>query len=471
MSTSSSSLVEQIPYCDPSKLFAFFSDQPAAVFLDSAKTDKNLGRYSFIAVDPFLELSSKNGQIKLGSENLSADPFEVLQQQLRKYPLNTHPDLPPFQGGAAGYFAYDLCHHLEKLPRTQQDEMQFADLMLGFYDVVFAFDHELNSAWIFSSGYPEMDLSLRKKRAQDRSQFFLNKMTDFFSTQEKISNNHHDAINTTANFTKTAYEQAVQTVIDYIHAGDIFQANISQRFLATMPADLDPLILYGELRAINPAPFAAYIKFGETILLSASPERFLQLSNGCVETRPIKGTRRHGCTATEDEQLKTELLTSEKDRAENIMIVDLMRNDLSRVCADHSVQVTQLCGLESFSTVHHLVSVVTGNLKSNYNAVDLLRATFPGGSVTGAPKVRAMEIIAEIEPTVRGPYCGSIGYIGFDGTMDLSITIRTLALKNKLITFQAGGGIVADSDPVLEYEETLTKASALQKLLRNNNDF
>jgi len=218
--------------------------------------------------------------------------------------------------------------------------------------------------------------------------------------------------------------------------------------------------------AINPAPFAAYLNFGETVIESASPERFLSLRNGWVETRPIKGTRPRGSTAEEDERLATELLASEKDNAENVMIVDLLRNDLSRVCRDGSVSVPELCALETYATVFHLVSTVVGEMRPGLGAVDLLRASFPGGSITGAPKIRAMEIIAELEPTQRGPYCGSVGWFGFDGGMDTSIVIRTYAIKDGWVTFQAGGGIVADSDPAAEYEESLAKARALIRALQ-----
>ena len=220
------------------------------------------------------------------------------------------------------------------------------------------------------------------------------------------------------------------------------------------------------LRERNPAPFAAYLNTGEVQIVSASPERFLELQGRQVETRPIKGTRPRGATPEEDRRLGAELLASEKDRAENVMIVDLLRNDLSRVCRDHTVLTPEICVLESFATVHHLVSTVTGELRPGLDAVDLLRATFPGGSITGAPKIRAMEIIAELEPTRRGPYCGAIGWLGGDGWMDTSITIRTYAIKDGMVAFQAGGGIVADSDPAAEYEETLDKARALIEALQ-----
>jgi para-aminobenzoate synthetase component I len=269
-----------------------------------------------------------------------------------------------------------------------------------------------------------------------------------------------------SNFTRAAYEVAVARVIEYILAGDIFQANISQRFRAELPDGADALALYRRLRRRNPAPFAALLDYGDVAIVSASPERFLSFHDGLVETRPIKGTRPRGATPEEDARLAAELLGSEKDRAENVMIVDLLRNDLSRVCRDHSVLTPEICTLESYATVHHLVSTVTGRLQPDVDSVDLLRATFPGGSITGAPKFRAMEIIAELEPTRRGPYCGAIGWLGFDGSMDTSITIRTYCLKGRTVTFQAGGGITADSDPAAEYEETLAKARALVAALR-----
>jgi len=261
------------------------------------------------------------------------------------------------------------------------------------------------------------------------------------------------------------FKDAVRRTIDYIEAGDIYQANITQRFRARLPSGFDRLSLYQALRTRNPATFGAYLDFGATAILSSSPERFLKVAEGRVETRPIKGTRPRGRGPAEDKALAAELLASAKDRAENLMIVDLLRNDISRVCKIGSVKAPTLFGLESYATVHHLVSVVTGELAEGRSAVDLLRACFPGGSVTGAPKIRAMEIIAELEPTSRGPYCGSIGYLSADGGMDSNIVIRTYCLQGQDLTFQVGGGIVADSDPQAEYEESLDKAKALIEVL------
>jgi para-aminobenzoate synthetase component 1 len=350
---------------------------------------------------------------------------------------------------------------LENVPAHALDDMQYPDMVIGFYDIVLAFDHVLQQAWIFSNGYPEKKEPARKHHAERRLAWILKELSTIKTRSDLI--NQSSIIE--ADFSRDQYQLAVQKVIDYILAGDIFEANISQRFKATLPDNFSKFDLYNQLRRMNPAPFAAYLNFNDMVIASASPERFLKLTQDKIETRPIKGTRPRGKTPDEDKVYADDLLNSAKDHAENVMIVDLLRNDLSKVCENHSVKVPQLCGLESYASVHHLVSVVEGKLKKQYQALDLFTACFPGGSITGAPKIRAMEIIAEIEPTSRGPYCGSIGYIGFDGAMDTSIVIRTFVIKNNSVTFQAGGAIVADSNPKEEYEETLTKAKALRNVL------
>jgi para-aminobenzoate synthetase component 1 len=455
--------IQEISYQYPIHVFSHFSEWNDVVFLDSAERRENCGRYSFIAIDPFAKLVSKNNEIFLNDTLLTHQPFQVLAMELAKYPLATLPDLPPFQGGIAGLFSYDLIHHLEKIKTQQFDDMQFPDIAIGFYDLVIAFDELEKRAFIFSSGFPLIEAQARKTRAEQRIQFIVNELTHI-QPMHFVPQNFSNHI--TMNFTQEEYETAVKKVIEYILAGDIFEANISQCFHAELSQNFHPLSLYQQLREVNPAPFASFLRFDDTLILSASPERFLKLQNNIVETRPIKGTRPRGKTVNEDKKNAEELLNSPKDHAENIMIVDLLRNDLSRVCQDHSVEVPQLCHIESYATVHHLVSVVKGELQAGFSALDLLQVAFPGGSITGAPKIRAAEIIAEIESTVRGPYCGSIGYIGFNGDMDTSIVIRTFAIKNHIATFQAGGAIVLDSHPREEYEETLTKAKALKKALQ-----
>ncbi len=456
--------VHEISYQDPLTVFANFAEESGAIFFDSAQLHEQCGQYSFIAVDPFMTLSSKNDVINMDGLQREGNPFDLLLENLKKFPLSRLADLPPFQCGAAGFFSYDLYPHLENIVSHQIDDMDFPDMAVGFYDLVIAFDHCLKKAWIFSSGYPIKEETLRQQRATERLNWLQNKLSQV-SILPIIPEMKLDESVIQTNFTANEYQAGVRQVIDYILSGDIFEANLTQRFKAHLPEHLTPFDLYRKLRLLNPAPFAAFVKFDDTILASASPERFLKLTQGEVETRPIKGTRPRGKTTAEDAFLAQELLHSEKDHAENVMIVDLLRNDLSRVCKDHSVNVLKLCGLESYATVHHLVSEIKGQLHDHLNAVDLLRATFPGGSITGAPKIRAMEIIAELEPTRRGPYCGSIGYIGFNGDMDSSIVIRTYAIKDKDVTFQAGGAVVADSDPVAEYNESIIKAKALRNAL------
>jgi para-aminobenzoate synthetase component 1 len=450
---------EEIGYRDPLAAFAGFAGLPGAIFLDSAAGGA-LGRYSFIAAEPFHRLSSREGLIDEAGEPVRGDPFAVLAERLARYATETEPGLPPFQTGAAGYLAYDLARHLERLPAHRIDDQPLPDMLLGFYDWTIAFDQVERRAFIMASGHPAPTESGRRARAAERIARVRRRLDQPAPLPDR------DVLAAPRpDLDRDAYEAMVRRTIDYILAGDIYQANITQRFSATLGAADDPFALYCALRRRNPAPFAAFLRHGDVALVSASPERFLKLAQGIVETRPIKGTRPRGATPAEDEALGRALQDSEKDRAENLMIVDLLRNDLSRVCRDRSVEVPQLFALESFATVHHLVSVVTGELLAGKGAVDLLRAAFPGGSITGAPKIRAMEIIAELEPTRRGPYCGSIGYIGFDGAMDTSIVIRTICIRGRQLTFQVGGGIVADSDPAAEYEESLTKARAMIEVL------
>lgn len=459
-------LAREVAWTEPLVAFGALRHLPWPVLLDSAQADRRLGRWSYVAADPFLRLTSKDGRITLGDRAFTGDPFAVLQRALTYYGCRREHDLPvPFQTGAIGWLGYDLAHHLEHLPRPAGDDLTFPDLMLGFYDTVLAFDLHERRTWAIASGGPETAPEAALHRREVAMARLLALLDRSGPPESGPSNAGEVAIQ--SNFTRSAYEAAVGRIVEYILAGDIFQANLSQRFQCDLPDGIDPFGLYLRLRERNPAPFAAFLGFDDIALASASPERFLELRGRQVETRPIKGTRPRGLTPQDDARLAHELQGSDKDRAENVMIVDLLRNDLSRVCRDHSVRTPEICALESFATVHHLVSTVKGELKEGLDAVDLLRATFPGGSITGAPKIRAMEIIAELEPTRRGPYCGAIGWLGFDGWMDTSITIRTYAIRGRTVTFQAGGGIVADSEPAAEYEETLDKARALLEALRS----
>lgn len=455
---------------DPWDAFLRLSHLPHVLFLDSALVHPSLGRYSYVTADPFLWLVAQGKQ--------AVDPLARLSEVLSKFRGETLPNLPPFQGGVAGLFSYDLCHYLERLPSSAVDEFAAPDLAVGVYDWVLAFDHQVGQAWLFSTGFPELDRLKRKVRAKQRLRAIQGLLQAGRRDRSRVKRVDSPGLSTQAlsrqypvpgrsglmsNFARSGYLSAVGRAIEYIHAGDCFQVNLSQRLLA--PAPDRPVELYGRLRERNPAPFAGYFDIGDFVIVSASPERFVRVDNGDVETRPIKGTRRRGATPSEDESLIADLTGSAKDRAENVMIVDLMRNDLGRVCDYGSVEVASVCRLETYQTVHHLVSEVRGRLRAGLGAVDLLRAAFPGGSVTGAPKIRAMEIIAELEPTARGAYCGSLGYLGFNGSMDTNILIRTFTIGQGWAQFPVGGGIVADSDPEREYDETWHKAEGLLRAL------
>jgi para-aminobenzoate synthetase component I len=496
-------LVEPLgPTVDPGAVCARFLDLPYLLFLDSASKQthhedaQRLERFSFLTADPVALIRSKGRHtaVRHGSGGWIPSPDDALvvaRNLLPRPPEAPLPGLPPFQGGIAGYVGYDWGAVLERLPAARHDDLAVPDVMLGLYDWVIAWDHRVGTAWLISTGLPEQGAG-RETRAKLRMAEVLERLRGRARSRpsapaaggggEQLGTEAADpratppptypvtgvdgaeAIALRSTFTRRGYLAAVARVREYIVAGDIFQANLSQRFQTELRSE--PFDLYRQLRRRNPAPFSAYLGFGALQILSASPERFLRLDEGRqVETRPIKGTRPRGLGPMHDAALGRALAESEKDRAENVMIVDLLRNDLSRVCRPGTVRVPELFALEHHPTVHHLVSTVIGELEPEADAVELLRATFPGGSITGAPKVRAMEIIAELEPTQRAVYCGSIGYISTTGAMDTSIVIRTyLALRGQ-IYFQAGGGIVADSDPELEYRETLDKARGLIEVL------
>jgi para-aminobenzoate synthetase component 1 len=462
--------VELRPPPDVEAALLCLASQPHSLFLDSAMRDPRLGRYSFLTAEPFEFLAAPAD----GSDALS-----LIQSRLRAFPAAPRPGLPPFQGGAAGLLSYDLARGLEKVPLPQFDEFRLPAMAVGLYDVVLAIDHVQHRAWIISQGFPETEPARRMARARDRLNHFMELLQSApAADRDRSAGRERSRLSIDelapsfqvpgprgllSNFTASDYQAAVQRAVDYIHAGDVFQVNLSQRLLHAVTCD--PLSLYLRLRECNPAPFAAWFDLGDAQIISASPERFLSVRGGRAEARPIKGTRRRVAHAEADLFAGDDLQQSEKDRAENVMIVDLLRNDLSRVCTPDSVRVTQLCGLEVYQFVQHLVSAVEGTLTAGKTAVDLVRAAFPGGSITGAPKIRAMEIIAELEPTARGPYCGSIGYFGFDGSADLSILIRTITAARGWWQFPVGGGIVAQSSPPREYEETWHKAEGLLRAI------
>lgn len=389
-------------------------------------------------------------------QSTSEDPFKVIQQWLASHVTERVPDIP-FAGGALGYFSYDLGRSIERLPAIAAEDMPLPELLVGIYDWAIVVDHHLRCCQLVSHSqfYDEQVLlalqqSLLKPVTQPRLPSF------------KIFGEVKPNLN------QAQYQDAFNQVKSYIRAGDCYQINLAQRFIVDVSGD--PYQAYDHFRQLSRAPFMAYLQVedanGEAMaILSMSPERFLQVTDRQVETRPIKGTRPRYLDSNLDKQAAEELSQSIKDRAENLMIVDLLRNDIGKVCEIGSVKVDALFKLQRFTNVHHLVSIVRGQLANQCQPIDLLRGCFPGGSITGAPKLRAMEIIEELEPHRRGVYCGSIGYIGFDGSMDTSIAIRTAVIHRQRMTFYAGGGVVADSDCAKEYQETFDKASQFFKLV------
>jgi para-aminobenzoate synthetase component 1 len=447
------------------ELFDTIAERPYAFLLDSGLDVSGQGRYSYLGCEPAALLHCQGDEIEFraGRERLAwqGDPFEAVQYAMAAYLSVPPPGSPPFCGGAVGYFGYDLRDFVEPIERYAAPDLSVPDLLIGFYDAVIAHDHHTGETFLCSTGYPERESGASRRWARQR----LHWLRNLIGTPRNPSPREASRIlGLSSNFSRDAYLESVRAVLEYIAAGDIYQVNLSQRF--STPYVADTLPLYYRLRESSPAPFAAYLGFGEVTVLSCSPERFLRINGNRVQTRPIKGTRPRGPTPEEDQRLALELWNSPKDRAELVMIVDLERNDLGRVCDYGSVQVSELMTLEAHPTVFHLVATVEGRLRRSATMVDCLKACFPGGSITGAPKIRAMEIIEELEPTRRGVYTGSIGYLGWNGQADLNIAIRTMVAAEGRLTFQVGGGIVADSVPEEEYQETLDKAQGILRALQ-----
>lgn len=430
--------VLDLPAADPVAVFAPLADDPLAVLLDSAAQGDRRSRTSYIAADPV--------DILVGD---GTSPFPRLKARLAARHTSPVQGLPPFQGGFAGWLSYDLGRHLERLPKPRPASPIFPDCVLGEFNAVAAFDHQSGQAWVIGEKMAAHRLRDRLMAAPPLPVLDWSAGT---RAQPDLPRDH--------------YLARIARVVDYIRAGDVFQTNLAQRFTATAPDGMDAFTLYRRMRHLAPGPFSAFITGGDCALAAVSPERFLSVdAQGHVETRPIKGTRPRHAEPARDQELADQLAHSAKDRAENLMILDLMRNDLSRVCAIGSVRAPQRMELETFPAIHHLVSVVTGQLRPGLGVVELLQATFPPGSITGAPKIRAMEIIAELETAPRGPYCGAYGWIGDDGAMDLAVAIRVAAWRHRQVVLHAGGGITADSDPVAEYDETLVKAGPILRAL------
>jgi len=466
----------ELPYAEGMHWLKQVRHLPWPMLLESGRVDISLtqatvdeevslgARFDIVVAAPVAKIIHRrpsthvhaNGTIQQSQD----DPFNIIQQWLSLHQVERSADIP-FAGGALGYFSYDLGRSIEVLPELAAEDMPLPELLVGIYDWAIVVDHHLGHCKLVSHArFTERKVleALHQQLLQTR----IEEAESSFEVHGEIA----------ANMSQDDYAQAFQRVKNYIRAGDCYQINLAQRFAVHVGGDVCEA--YDQFRQLSRAPFMAFLQVDDGkglpfSVLSMSPERFLQVIDQKVETRPIKGTRPRHQDANLDEQVADELAHSIKDRAENLMIVDLLRNDIGKVCEVGSVKVDALFKLQRFTNVHHLVSIVRGTLAAGFNALDLLRGCFPGGSITGAPKLRAMEIIEELEPHRRGIYCGSIGYIGFDGSMDTNIAIRTSVICNDRMTFFAGGGVVADSDCAREYQETFDKASQFFKLVEATN--
>lgn len=430
-------------------------DRERHVLLESGRG----GRYSMVGLEPVMVLEGKKDTLIVTTENevvkRQGALLDLMRDALASYQAETLPGAPPFQGGAIGFCSYDLVREIERLPTIAQDDLNLPDLYFLIFDDVFIYDHEKKVAWIFVHGdASEQDLSEQKLRHYEAT------WKQPVSLDEEVATSYLETEGEKVHsFSEETFAKAVERVREYIAAGDVFQVNLSVR--EGRPLRTTPLSIYEALRQINPSPYMSYLHTPDFQLVSGSPELLIKKDGRKLSTRPIAGTRSRGATADEDEALVQTLLSNEKERAEHVMLVDLERNDLGRVSEYGSVEVNELMVVEKYSHVMHIVSNVRGVLKEGLDAFDAIRATFPGGTITGAPKVRTMEIIEELEPVRRGIYTGSIGWIGYNGDMELNIVIRTMLCKDEMAYVQAGAGVVIDSNPRYEYKESLKKAKAL----------
>jgi len=463
---------------NPAALFRQFKELPRPAWLDANCDADRLGRFSLLAADPLLEVEVRGLEVvelepASGRQTRFETPFFPYLDRLQKrFYRPRESRFLPFEGGLIGYLGYELGHQVESFPQTARNDLKMPDAFFAACDSVVVYDHLEGRAFVAATGLPLAgDGPEVARRARNRSEWLM-EIVDRAREREQPEADLPgrralaaalDPGRLEANFSRAGYRDAIVRILDYIAAGDIYQVNLSQRF--AVPFTRDKREFYLHFRNLSPAPFGAYLETGRHAILSNSPERYLLIRGDYIETRPIKGTRPRGADAASDAGLAAELLQSPKDRAEHLMIVDLERNDLGRIAVYGSVHVPEMMILESYANVHHLVSTVAARIRPGKSAADCLRNSFPGGSITGAPKLRAMEIIDELEPTCRGVYCGSIGYLDFSGDLDFNIAIRTAIAADGRLHFQVGGGIVADSDPDEEYEETRTKAASFLKAI------
>lgn len=437
---------------DAFDIYSIFKEDKTVSILDSGRDAEKLGRYSFVGLNQFTTFKYEDGFCYINGDKVKGEPFEELKKLMEMYKIENTTGLPSI-AAAMGYFSYDLGRTIEELPVKALEDVKIPDCYFYFYDNLIIVDNLDKKTYVTSLGILKSN-EISVKEIEEK----ISKGSKVIYSELQKSNTEF-----TSNFGKDQYVDTVGKVRQFIRSGDIYITNLTQRFCCD--TSKNSYEVYKNLRHINPAPFSALMNIEDFNIISSSPERFLEIRNNIVETRPIKGTRPRGKTVEEDLKNKLELMNSEKDKSELLMIVDLERNDLSKVCKPFSVKVTELFKLEEYSTVFHLVSTVVGELKDEYTAVDCIRACFPGGSITGAPKVRSMEVIEELEPTRRNIYTGCIGYLGFDGNADFNIVIRTIIMKDKKAYLGVGGGITWESIEEDEYVETLDKAKALMRVL------
>lgn len=452
----SRSVIEEVPASlSAESIFSNFAKEESSAFLNSS-LETDAARYSFIGVGPFFKLESRGNDISLNIEGaghrFKGNPFEVLRSSLNAYKIENTSSFP-FVGGGIGYFSYDLKNLLEELPKNAADDLHLADIYFVFYRALVIFD-KLTPGKIYISA---LDFP-GGKSAHGTIEEIKEIIENTKPLPSRLEKNN-GKVPLESNFTKGKYIESVEKVLEHIKAGDIYQACLTQRFKTSWPHEAYQLYL--KLNDINPSPFSSFLNTGKSSIISSSPELFLRRKGNAIETRPMKGTRARGKTQEEDSLIKNELEKSQKDISELLMIVDLERNDLGRIAIPGSIKVTEQRRIEPYSTVYQTIAVIQGEIPPDADNIDIIKAAFPGGSITGCPKIRAMEIIDSLEPNVRGIYTGAIGYISFHDNMDLNIAIRTMVKKNKDLYFGVGGGIVSDSDPLAEYEETLVKAKAL----------
>lgn len=470
----------------PVQAFQRLDQSVAACLFESVIGGEKVGRYSFLTSDPFLWIKANGNQVTLATLNRPApgnraeatwqteeftsnDPFEILRERVNAMRVAHLPELPPFIGGAVGYAGYDTVRYVENLPNASHDDRQLPDLWFGLYDHMVVFDHVQKTAIVIALADVRDKNTANIKKAFDSAAGRVDWLVSQLANSDdslRIADIRTDGdvtLKFESNLTKQQFEDSVRKCVEYIRAGDIFQVVISQRLQTSFHAP--PFELYRTLRIVNPSPFMFYLRTPEITLVGSSPEILVRVVEGQVTVRPLAGTRRRGRDEAEDNRLAEELLADPKECAEHVMLVDLGRNDVGRVARYGSVQISDVMVIERYSHVMHITSNVTGQLRDDCDAFDALAACLPAGTVSGAPKVRAMEIIDEIEPTRRGPYAGAVGYIDFAGNMDTCIALRTVAIHNNIAYLQVGAGIVADSVPESEFQETMNKARGMLKAI------